>query len=103
VIINLVQNAIAAGQGASRQTISVASRADAGMLEIRVEDSGPGIGAEMLNWIFSTSDSATRKAVGLGLSICRTIVEAHGGKLLAENRGAQGASFAVMIPLIAGP
>jgi C4-dicarboxylate-specific signal transduction histidine kinase len=103
VIINLVQNAVEAGPASSRQAISVTSRVASGMLEIRVEDCGPGIRAEMLNWVFGASDSSTRNAVGLGLSICRTIVEAHGGKLLADNRGAQGASFGILIPLVGGP
>jgi two-component system sensor kinase FixL len=103
VIINLIQNAVEAGEALSLQTIAITSRANAGMLEIRVEDSGPGIGAEMLNWIFSASDSSTRNAVGLGLTICRTIAEANGGKLFAEIRGARGAAFGILIPLVGGP
>jgi C4-dicarboxylate-specific signal transduction histidine kinase len=102
VIINIIENSVQAARGSSHHKIRVCSRKNGGMLEIHVEDAGSGIGAGMLNWIFNPSESSARNAVGLGLTICRTIVEAYGGRLLAENRGAQGASFGVSIPLVAG-
>jgi two-component system sensor kinase FixL len=102
VVINLVRNAVEAVEDAPRREILVATKAAGGIAEIRVDDSGPGIAREMMDSLFDSFVSSKTDGMGVGLSISRTIVEAHEGKLSAANRDGGGASFRVTLPL-AGP
>jgi two-component system, LuxR family, sensor kinase FixL len=99
ILINLIANACEAMRGSPRRDIAVSSRLAGGMVEIRVDDSGPGIAPDMLDRIFETFVSSKPDGTGLGLSISRTIVEAQGGRITAENRESGGASFRVALPL----
>ena len=76
-------------------------RAVAGTMALRVEDSGPGIPPEMMDRLFEAFASTKPDGMGVGLSISRTIVEAHEGSLSAENRESGGACFLVALPLAA--
>lgn len=98
VIFNLVRNALEATEGKVPRVILVATRATAERaLEISVADNGPGLqeDPEMLFRPFATTKP---KGMGIGLSICRTIVEAHGGRLWAEPRPGGGAVFRFTVP-----
>lgn len=102
VLVNLLRNATEAlqGQPRYRRTVLIAVRDRPGdMIEISVSDTGAGIDARILEKIF-TPLSSTKGAdsMGLGLSICRRIIEAHGGTLSAENRSAGGATFRFTLP-----
>jgi two-component system, LuxR family, sensor kinase FixL len=99
ILINLIANACEAMRGSPRREIAVSSRLAGGMVQIRVDDSGPGIAPDMLDRIFETFVSSKPDGTGLGLSISRTIVEAQGGRITAENRESGGASFRVALPL----
>ena len=99
VVMNLVRNAVEAVRGGRRQRIVIASRAAGGMAEIRVDDSGPGIPTDMMDRLFDAFVSSKPDGMGVGLSISRTIVEAHEGKLAAANREHGGASFRILLPL----
>ncbi len=99
VLINLIANACEAMRGSLRREIAVSSRLAGGMVQIRVDDSGPGIAPDMLDRIFETFISSKPDGTGLGLSISRTIVEAQGGRITAENRESGGACFRVALPL----
>lgn len=99
VLINLVRNAVEGVAASPRQQIWVSSRVAGETLEIRVEDSGPGIDPAMMGSLFETFASSKPGGMGVGLSISRTIVESHDGKLSAENREGGGASFLVTLPL----
>jgi two-component system sensor kinase FixL len=79
-----------------RVTISTTER-PAGNVEVSVSDSGPGIAAEKIERIFEPFFSTKRDGMGLGLSITRTIVQAHRGRIWAESNGA-GATFRFAIP-----
>ena len=79
--------------------VRVAMGAVGGAMELRVEDSGPGIPPEMMDRLFEAFASSKPDGMGVGLSISRTIVEAHEGSLSAENRDAGGACFLVKLPL----
>lgn len=102
VLVNLIRNATEAlhGQPRHRQTISITVRDVADdMIEISVNDTGSGIDAGILEKIFTPlSSTKGQDGMGLGLSICRRIVEAHGGTLTAENRPTGGASFRFTLP-----
>ena len=69
------------------------------MIELTVTDSGPGIDEEMLDKIFQPFISTRKAGLGMGLAINRTIVEAHRGRLWAENSPDQGAVFRITLPV----
>jgi signal transduction histidine kinase len=104
VMLNLIINAAEAmseaPEGPRRLTISTASTASDGVL-IAVQDSGPGIDPASLAGIFNAFYTTKPDGLGMGLSICRTIVEAHGGELWASNEPA-GALFRFTLPGRAG-
>jgi C4-dicarboxylate-specific signal transduction histidine kinase len=98
VVINLVRNAVEALKAAPRREIAVSLRAAGSHVELAVEDSGPGIPPGMMATLFEAFASSKPEGMGVGLSISRTIVEAHGGTLSAENHREGGARFRVTLP-----
>lgn len=100
VLINLVLNAMdaMAGLGAPRHTVEVAVQGQAGGSRITVRDQGPGIPAADLPKVFESFFSTKRMGMGLGLSIARTLVQAHGGRIRAENGANGGAVFRIDLP-----
>jgi two-component system sensor kinase FixL len=101
VIINLIRNALEAVRGAARQEVILSTRVAAGAVALRVEDSGPGIAPEMMDLLFEAFISSKPNGMGVGLSISRTIIEAHEGTLAAANREGGGACFCITLPLAA--
>jgi PAS domain S-box-containing protein len=82
VLINLMRNAVEAMATSDRRELEVkTSRLDDETVEIAVADSGPGLPREVADHLFEPFISTKHSGMGLGLSICRSIVEAHGGKL----------------------
>lgn len=105
VIANLLANAIKYTSGGE---IGVVLRPQANHAQLTIRDQGPGIPAESLNKIFeprirlhSERRSSRRRpnGAGLGLSIAKDIVEGHGGRIWADSRPGEGASFTVLLPL----
>jgi signal transduction histidine kinase len=84
VVRNLVANALDAASGASERHVRVRARARGGALLIEVVDSGPGVTTARLQSLFEPGTSDKPGGMGVGLSICRAIVEAHGGALWVE-------------------
>jgi signal transduction histidine kinase len=68
------------------------------MVEVAVSDNGPGIGPETETLVFQPFYSTKHDGLGMGLSICRAIVEAHGGVLRAQNNPQGGATFFFTVP-----
>jgi len=94
VLINLMRNAMEAMEGCSERRLSVTTaRLGSGMVEIAVSDTGNGIAPEMSERLFEAFASTKSSGMGLGLSICRTIVEAHGGRIRAEPGEGGGTEF----------
>jgi two-component system sensor kinase FixL len=95
VLLNLIRNALEAMQEASRRELIVATRAEptAGVVEVTVSDTGPGIATEIADRLFQPFVSTKQHGMGVGLSICRTIVEAHGGRIGVESQPGQGTVF----------
>ncbi len=85
VLLNLIRNAIEAMQDVTRRELVVGTRARPaeGLVEIRVSDTGNGIAPEIAEQLFQPFVTTKANGMGVGLSICRTIVEAHGGKIQA--------------------
>ncbi len=101
VLLNLVMNASDAMAGAERREIRIAVQpAECSAVEIAVCDSGTGIPPMDIERIFEPFVSTKELGMGLGLSVCRTIVAAHGGRLWAENNAGNGATFRLTLPFV---
>ncbi|MBI9034407.1 MAG: HAMP domain-containing histidine kinase [Bacteroidales bacterium] len=104
VISNLITNAL--NYSESHTTITIRTRFDAHMVFISVNDMGPGIPTQMLDTIFqpfcvsSNKPKGHQKSTGLGLTIVKRVLEAHGGTIIAENRPEGGASFRFSLPVM---
>jgi two-component system sensor kinase FixL len=94
VLLNLIRNGIEALQDSSRRELVIAShRLDAETVRLDVEDSGTGIAPDIAAQLFKPFVTSKKNGMGVGLSISRTIVEAHGGRLWAEPRPGGGTIF----------
>jgi len=105
VLANLIENAVKYTTAGTRITISARREADA--LAVEVADQGPGLPAGTEERVFEKFYQAQREGagggMGLGLTICRTIVEAHGGNIQAASRAGGGASFVFSLPVQGEP
>jgi two-component system sensor kinase FixL len=99
VIINLIRNACDAAGGMPCM-INIKASSKGADIEICVSDNGPGIPTEVLAQIFEVFVSTKTGSLGVGLSISRTIVEAHGGHIKAENLSVGGALVCFTLPRI---
>lgn len=99
VLINLIRNAIEAMHEAPVREVVISTAAVSGeRVQVSVADSGPGLISEHRGALFSPVESAKAEGMGIGLSISRTIIEAHGGKIWAEDGAGGGAVFRFTIP-----
>jgi two-component system, OmpR family, sensor histidine kinase KdpD len=100
VFINLVENAIKYTPSGS--PIEIGARRVEGGVEVEVADTGPGVPAGEEEAIFEKFHRAARTAagMGIGLTICRGIITAHGGRIWCENRANGGASFRFVLPRV---
>jgi C4-dicarboxylate-specific signal transduction histidine kinase len=101
VLLNLVMNAAEAMETVTDRArlLAVTSGGDeAGGVKIAVEDSGPGIERKDIDRIFHAFFTTKSHGMGMGLAICRSIIEAHGGRLWASPRDPHGAVFHVHLP-----
>ncbi|MEZ5933568.1 MAG: ATP-binding protein [Alphaproteobacteria bacterium] len=98
VVFNLVRNAIdAMASTETRQLTLGIDGKEASMVEVSVEDTGPGIADDILPTLFKPFESSKLQGMGIGLSLCRSIVEAHGGRMAFANTG-DGARFSFTLP-----
>jgi signal transduction histidine kinase len=101
VLLNLVRNAIEAMdavKGGSRMLLVRTERHDSDKIFVAVEDSGPGINPKKLGGIFDAFVSTKPQGMGLGLAICRMIIERHGGQFSAWSGKKRGAVFQFILP-----
>lgn len=96
---NLARNAREAMAGQPGARLSVSVERDGGNAVIRVADNGPGIPPAKLQTIFQPFVSTKGKGMGLGLAICREIVESHAGRIEVDSAVGEGTTFTVRIPL----
>jgi signal transduction histidine kinase/integral membrane sensor domain MASE1 len=103
VILNLLVNAIDAAaerEDDDRVVVVRTERTDAETARISVQDSGPGLSDDRKDRVFEPFFTTKPSGMGRGLPIARSIVEAHGGTILAANNPDRGATFAVVLPLV---
>lgn len=99
VVVNLVRNAVEAVLDAPRREVVVATAPrGTGMVEVSVADTGPGLAEEVADRLFEPFVTTKRDGMGVGLSICRSIVEEHGGRLTAEGNPGGGTVFRFSLP-----
>jgi PAS domain S-box-containing protein len=102
VLLNLISNSIDAMEGVNPdlRCISISTSVDGdGMLKVSVHDGGVGLKGVDLHRMFSLSYTTKPRGTGVGLSVSRAIVEAHGGRLWAEQNPGAGATFSFTIPI----
>jgi two-component system sensor kinase FixL len=99
VVFNLVRNALEAMGQQSERCLQLGARPIGDdMVEAWVRDTGPGIAPEMMDDLFRPLVSRKRGGMGIGLSLCRSIIEAHGGCIEAQNT-AKGAEVRFRLPI----
>ena len=97
IILNLLSNALKATGAGCRVVVSAARRG--GEVQITVEDNGSGIREEDLPFIFERFYRGPGGGLGIGLTIVKELVEAHGGRIEAKEGQGKGALFAIYLPL----
>ncbi len=101
VITNLIRNAVDAVAEAERRLITIrTAHAGATAVEIQVQDSGPGLAEEVAERLFQPFVTTKPDGIGIGLSICRTIVDAHDGRLWATPNPDGGTIFHLILPAV---
>lgn len=98
VLLNLIRNALEAMDASEERTLTVEAAAADGMVTVTVADTGPGLAAEVAQNLFQPFTTTKARGMGLGLSICRSIIEAHGGRIWASPRSSGGTNFAFTVP-----
>ncbi|MGZ9066742.1 MAG: PAS domain S-box protein [Burkholderiales bacterium] len=94
VLLNLIRNAMEAMAQSDRRNLTVStSPAPEGMIAVRVSDTGTGIASDVASNLFNPFFTTKPQGMGVGLSICRTIIESHGGRIGAENNPDGGTTF----------
>ena len=101
VVVNLAMNAAQAMANLppAQRRVTLSAQLEQGQVTVAVDDEGPGIAAEHFDRLFQSFFTTKENGMGIGLPICRTIVEAHGGQLRAENRAGGGARFSFTLPV----
>ncbi len=101
VLLNLMRNAIEAmEESPTRELVVATAPAQGGLIEISVADTGAGIAPEISAQLFQPFVTTKRTGMGVGLSISRTIIEAHGGSIAARPNGGGGTIFSFTLPAV---
>lgn len=101
VLVNLLRNAMEAMAETSKRELTVTNtQAPDDMIEIIVSDTGPGFAEDILANLFQPFFTTKESGMGVGLSISRSIIEAHGGQMRAETNAAGGATFRFTLPAV---
>jgi signal transduction histidine kinase len=100
IVLNLIMNAVESmsDAGAGPRDLLISTAEDSKGVLVTVRDSGPGLNPESLERLFDPFYTTKPGGMGMGLSICRSIIETHGGRVWAAANLPQGASFHFSLP-----
>jgi signal transduction histidine kinase len=98
VALNLIMNAIDAMHSVHRRVLRLRTQAKAGTIVISVEDTGTGIDPSKLDEVFKPLFTTKGTGMGMGLAICRSIIESHGGRIWASPGATRGSIFQIKLP-----
>jgi two-component system, LuxR family, sensor kinase FixL len=98
VLINLIRNAAEAMAETPRRELHVGAAAEGTLVRISVRDTGSGLSPELADRLFRPFTTTKPNGMGVGLSICRSIIEQHGGRIWAEPQAAGGTAFHFTLP-----
>jgi two-component system sensor kinase FixL len=99
VLINLIKNAIDSMAASPRRELRITTRViESGAVMVSVRDTGKGIAADELDKVFNPFQTSKKEGLGLGLAICRSLIESYGGQIWAEQNGDGGAEFNFTLP-----
>jgi two-component system sensor kinase FixL len=99
VLINLIRNAIEAMQASPKRDLTIRTETQKDAIEVGVSDTGPGLSAEVAARLFQPFVTTKEKGMGIGLTICQSIVEAHNGRIWASPNQAGGVDFCFRLPV----
>jgi two-component system sensor kinase FixL len=99
VLVNLIRNAVESMEKSRVRTLRISSADGPDRQRIRVSDTGDGLADEVAQGLFSAFRSTKPNGLGVGLTICRTIIEAHGGTIGVEETGPRGTTMFFELPL----
>ena len=104
VVLNILRNAIEAFEGPGQRKIRVSTKgAGSGDVRVDIRDNGPGLAPDIADDPFRPFQTTKEDGLGIGLAISRTIIDAHGGRLWAENPPEGGAAFCFSLPVRSKP
>ena len=103
VFAHLLRNACEALDGRAQGRVAIGATELGESIVVRIEDNGPGLSVDALKRVFEPHFTTKATGLGLGMPICKTIVEAHGGRIWAENHEGGGAAFNVALPAAEQP
>ena len=100
VLINLMRNSLEAMQEVARRELSIFTSRDEDAVRLVVSDTGPGLAPEVASRLFQPFTTTKGKGMGIGLTICQSIIEAHGGRIWATPNDGGGVSFHLVLPTV---
>ena len=103
VVLNLIRNSVEALAGSERRELTIRTSGSDGAVEVAVIDTGPGLAEAVAKQLFQPFVTTKPKGMGLGLSISRSIIDAHGGRLRASAAAGGGVSFQFTLPAAERP
>lgn len=98
-LLNMIQNAVHLMVNRPIRNLTISTDIEDHMFVLKINDTGPGIPPENLKKIFEPFFTTKTKGTGLGLTICKNIIEAHGGKIEVESVLGEGATFIIKLPI----
>ena len=103
VLVNLIRNAVESMQAVPTRILTITTAPDAGsFVQVAISDTGPGLAEEVASRLFQPFVTTKTNGMGMGLTICHAIIEAHGGCIWATLNDGGGASFRFRLPVSAG-
>jgi two-component system sensor kinase FixL len=100
VLINLIRNSIEAMHASDKRVLSLATGVvEPGFVQVAVRDTGPGLSGDVIRRLFQPFVTTKDNGMGIGLTICQSIIDAHGGTIWTVNGTSPGADFRFRLPL----